>query len=140
MREKRGMMPALALALALALAASASAAVMELGSVRMAVPEGWITQTQGPVSAALAPDQSRGVTVIVVPAQGQDAKSLAEAGARAVNGTNLRAEGEAWMFSFDQNGQKGSMLVRVDRDQAMVITLIGEGADVLDTALSVELR
>ena len=106
----------------------------------MDVPEGWITQAQGPVTAALAPDQSRGVTVIVAPAQGQDAKTLAEAGAKAVNGTELRAEGDAWMFDFDRNGQKGSMLVRVDKDQAMVITLIGEGPEVMNTALSVKLR
>lgn len=130
----------MALALVLALTGAAPAAVMELGSVRMDVPEGWITQTQGPVTAALAPDQSRGVTVIVAPAQGQDAKTLAEAGAKAVNGTDLRAEGEAWMFNFEQNGQKGAMLVRVDKDQAVVITLIGEGPDVTSTAMSVELK
>lgn len=130
----------MALALVLAVAASASASVMEFESISMDVPDGWITQTQGPVTAALAPDQARGVTAIVVPAQGQDAKTLAEAGAKAVNGTELRAEGEAWMFNFDQNGQKGAMLVRVDKDQAMVITLIGDGPDVMSTALSVKLR
>lgn len=130
----------MALALVLALTASASAAVMEFESITMDVPEGWITQTQGPVTAALAPDQTRGVTVIVVPAQGQDAKTLAEAGAKAVDGTDLRAEGEAWMFNFDRNGQKGAMLVRVDRDQAMVMTLIGEGPEVMSTAMSVKLR
>ena len=91
-------------------------------------------------SAAVAPDQSRGVTVIVAPAQGQDAKTIAETGAKAVNGTDLRAEGDGWMFNFDQNGQKGSMLVRVAKDQAMVITLIGEGPEVLNTAKSVEFK
>ena len=125
-----------ALVMVLAFAVSASAAVKEFETVKMDVPEGWVTQAQGPVTAAVAPDQSRGVTVIVAPAQGQDAKT----GAKAVNGTDLRAEGDGWMFNFDQNGQKGSMLVRVAKDQAMVITLIGEGPEVLNTAKSVEFK
>ena len=71
---------------------------------------------------------------------GANAKTIAETGAKAVNGTDLRAEGDGWMFNFDQNGQKGSMLVRVAKDQAMVITLIGEGPEVLNTAKSVEFK
>lgn len=130
----------LMLMMSLALATSAAAAVQEFETVSMDVPEGWSTQSQGPVTVAAAPDQSRGVTVIVVPAQGRDAKTLAEAGAKAVNGTNLRAEGDAWMFNFDQNGQKASMLVRVDRDQALVVTLVGEGPEVINTAMSAGLR
>ena len=129
-----------ALVMVLAFAVSASAAVKEFETVKMDVPEGWVTQAQGPVTAAVAPDQSRGVTVIVAPAQGQDAKTIAETGAKAVNGTDLRAEGDGWMFNFDQTGQKGSMLVRVAKDQAMVITLIGEGPEVLNTAKSVEFK
>lgn len=130
----------MALAMVLAFAVSASAAVKEFETVKMDVPEGWATQAQGPVTAAVAPDQTQSVTVIVAPAQGRDAKTSAEIGAKAVNGTDLRAEGDGWMFNFDQNGHKGSMLVRVVKDQAMVITMIGEGPEVMKTAKSVEFK
>lgn len=130
----------MSLVMVLAFAVSASAAVKEFDSVKMDVPDGWVTQAQGPVVAAVAPDQSMGVTVIVAPAQGQDAKAIAETGAKAVNGTDLKAEGDGWMFKFDQNGQKGSMLVRVAKDQAMVITMIGDGAEPLRVAKTVELK
>lgn len=130
----------MSLVMVLVFAVSASAAVKEFDSVKMDVPDGWVTQAQGPVVAAVAPDQSMGVTVIVAPAQGQDAKTIAETGAKAVNGTDLKAEGDGWMFKFDQNGQKGSMLVRVAKDQAMVITMIGDGAEPLRVAKTVELK
>ena len=130
----------MSLVMVLAFAVSASAAVQEFETVKMDVPEGWATQAQGPVTAAIAPDQSKGVTVIVAPAQGQDAKAIAETGSKAVNGTDHRAEGDGWMFNLDQTGQKGSMLVRVAKDQAMVITLIGEGPEVLKVAKSVEFK
>lgn len=122
----------------LAFAVSASAAVQTIGSIKADVPDGWTTQEQGPIAVIIAPDQQSVVTVAVGPAQGQTAKAIAETGSKSINGTDLKADGDAWTFNFAQSGQTGSMLVRVVNDQAYVVSMIGDNPALKAIARSIQ--
>lgn len=130
----------LALAMVLTFAVSASAAVQEVGPVTIDVPEGWTAQQQGPAVMLIAPGQDAVLTVVSGPAQGTSAKEIAENGAKAVNGKDLKAEGDAWSFSFSQSGAEGMMLVSVQKDQAVVCTMIGDNPELMKAAKSVKLK
>lgn len=126
--------------LVLAFAVSASAAVKEFEACTVDVPDGWITQAQGPVAIIASPDGGEAVTLIVAPSQGQDAKTIAETGAKSVNGTDLRADGDAWTFKFDQSGQKGTMRVWVVGDKAVIGTLMGDTGKLMDILKTVQVK
>ena len=126
-----------AAAMVLAFAVSASAAVKEVGPVTVDVPEGWTTQVQGPASIVLAPDQKSVVTVALAPASAQ---TLAENASKGMGGKDLKADGDGWVYAFSHSGAQGLIRVSVQKDQAVICTMIGENPELMEIARSVKLK
>ena len=116
----------MSLVMVLAFALPASAAVKEFDSFTMDVPDGWLVHSQDPVVVAASLDTESVITVVVTPSQGMSAKELAETAAQGINGTDLKADGDAWSLQFENEGQKGTMVIRVEKEQAIICTLIGQ--------------
>ena len=129
-----------AVAMVLAFAVSAVAAVKEVGQVTVDVPAGWTTQVQGPASIVIAPDQKAVVTVALAPASGATAQTLAETAAKGMNGKDLKADGDGWVFAFSHSGATGSVRTSVQNDQAVIRTMIGENPELIKIARSVKLK
>ena len=119
-----------AAAMVLAFAVSASAAVKEVGPVTVDVPEGWTTQVQGPASIVLAPHQKSGAT----------AQTLAENASKGMGGKDLKADGDGWVYAFSHSGAQGLIRVSVQKDQAVICTMIGENPELMEIARSVKLK
>ena len=129
-----------AAAMVLAFAVSASAAVKEVGPVTVDVPEGCTTQVQGPASIVLAPDQKSVVTVALAPASGATAQTLAENASKGMGGKDLKADGDGWVYAFSHSGAQGLIRVSVQKDQAVICTMIGENPELMEIARSVKLK
>lgn len=131
----------LTLGLILIMATAAGAAQRQFSSLTVDVPEGWTVQEQGPMVLVIAPGQKAVAGLVVGPAKGMSSRELAETSAKAVKSSEVRDEGDGYYsVAYENNGQKGVMLIRAVNDKAVVCTLMGEHPQLMDVARSVQPR
>lgn len=129
-------MKKLLVALAIVLAMAGTAGAKTFDTLSVDVPAGWTDMAQGGGVVVSAPDQASMVVLAAGPADGKNAKELAEMTAAAIKGTTPRAEGNGYVVRFSNQGQEGSMFILVEKNTAIVATMIGEHPDLLKIAKS----
>lgn len=117
----------LTFALVLGLSSASYAAVQEFKDVKADIPEGWQVQEQGPMVLVVAPSNDAMVSIMVAPADGMNAKQIAESGSKSVSGSPVKDEGNGkYSFTFESQGQKGKMLVMEKGGKGLVVTSAGQ--------------
>ncbi len=117
----------LASVLAVALAATmAFAGVQDFGEFKVDVPEGWTATKDGETVGIVKNDNTASMSITVDSTDGASLKELADAFVEALNGKNLKKDGESYTFDFDNgNGVKSEALIVTDGGKYALFVITG---------------
>ena len=131
----------------------AQAAEQTSGRITIDVPDGWLfvepsraetTAGAGPEAVAVVTrDMSAQINVILNPAGGLDKEAAAIALAKEFNGSEPKydKESDAYIFNFkDGEGQETRVLVLIQGDTVIMLMLIGDQPQMLESINSVKIQ
>ena len=136
------------LAAFVAVAITAAAFAQDFGAFTMDVPAGWSASVEGPTGIAIKDDKSASLSVTIMPAEGNTAKTFAEAFAEEFKGsfatvTTPEADSDgsySWTMTSAEGITSNAMLgVEDDKCKLVVITgLDAAGGEIADMLQSIK--
>ncbi|MBQ2617497.1 MAG: hypothetical protein IJG51_12250 [Synergistaceae bacterium] len=117
----------LAAVLAAVLAATmAFAGVQDFGEFKVDVPAGWTATKDGETVGIVKDDNTASMSITVDSTDGASLKELADAFVGALNGKNLKQDGESYKFDFDNgNGVKSEAVIVTDSGKYALFVITG---------------
>ena len=126
----------LVLAAVLAIVIASSAFAYDFGAFTMEVPAGWTASVNGPTGIVIKDDKTASLSVTITPAEGNSAKTFAEAFAEefkksfaTVTTPEADEDGSYSWEMVTADGVKSNAMLAVEDDKCKLIVMVG-----LDTA------
>ena len=120
----------LAVSLLFCFCLSAQAATKEYAKFKLNVPDGWTETAHGDMGAEfVAPDKSAKFGVAIIPLNGKSVEELANEAAKAANATLEKDADGDYMFTYTEDGKEGIAIVSEGDGEIVVMSILGEHAD-----------
>ncbi|MBQ4431758.1 MAG: hypothetical protein II877_09655 [Synergistaceae bacterium] len=136
------------LAALVALAITATAFAQDFGAFTMDIPAGWSASVNGPTGIAIKDDKSASLSVTIMPAQGNSAKTFADAFAEEFKGSfavvttpEADADGSYSWTMTSAEGVTSTAMLGVEDDKCKLIVITGleaAGGEIADMLQSIK--
>lgn len=116
----------LAALLALALTSAAFAGVQDFGEFKADIPAGWTATKDGETVGIVKNDNTASMSVTVDSTDGASLEEIANAFVAELKGKDLKKDGEAYTFTFDNgNGVNSDAVIVTDSGKYALIVVTG---------------
>lgn len=141
MRIKRvGLLTVFLILVTLIFSASAFATVQDFKDFTLDVPDGWTATQDGATVIVIANDKSASVSLTVDKKNGVEAKDLAAAFAKQLNGSEPVLEDEVYHFTFKNNdsGVESRAILETDDEKYLLTVITGDNPEITSIVESME--